>query len=334
VSVAGALRRLAERQSLSREEAQTAILDLMDGAEPDSRKGALLGALAARGETAEELAGAVSAVRARMRRVPSRRNPILDTCGPGGDGSETVNVSTAAAIVCAGAGVAAAKHGNRSATSRCGSADVLEQLGVPLETTPEEAAAELEKNGFVFLFAPAFHPAMREVASVRRELGFRTIFNLIGPLANPAGATHQLIGVGWFEKARLLAEALAILGTERAVVFHSENGLDELTPGVAAIGFEVRRGRCSSWRFDPGVLAQRPVELAQIRGGGAGENAAVLRRTLEGEPGPVRETVLLNASAALWVAEAARSFHEAYEMARNAIDSGRARAVLEKAARA
>jgi len=334
VSVSAALRTLAQGRTLARGAAEAAFLDLMEQrSEPDSRKGALLGALAARGETAEELAGAVAAVRSKMKRVVCARRPILDTCGPGGDGSETINVSTAAAIVCAGAGAVVAKHGNRSATSRCGSADVLEALGIALERAPERAAADLDEIGFAFLFAPAFHPAMRELAPVRRELGFRTIFNLIGPLANPAGATHQLIGVGWFEKARLMAEALALLGTERAVVFHSENGLDELTPGVPAIGFEVRGGRVSCWRYEPGVLAQKPVEKSQIRGGDAGDNARILQAALEGAAGPVRETVLLNAAAALWIGEAAPTLDEAYAMAAGAIDSGRARAVLAAAAR-
>jgi anthranilate phosphoribosyltransferase len=241
-----------------------------------------------------------------------------------------VNVSTAAAFACAGAGTAVAKHGNRSAT-RCGSADVLEALGVRIEKSPDEAAAELDRTGFTFLFAPAFHPAMREVAPARRELGVRTIFNLIGPLANPAGATRQLIGVSRFDVARLLAEALAMLGTERAIVFHSENGLDELTPGVAAIGFEVRPGRASAWRFDPGVLAQRPVEIEELTGGEAAENARVLRSVLEGSPGPVRETVLLNAATALWIAEASPTLHDAYERAAESIDSGRAAAILDGA---
>jgi anthranilate phosphoribosyltransferase len=333
VSVAAALKTLAGGKSLTRDAAAEAFLDLMERREPPSRQGALLGALAAKGETPDELAGAVGAVRSVMRRVRCSRRPLLDTCGPGGNGGDTVNVSTGAAIVCAGAGAAVAKHGNRSATSRCGSADVAERLGIPLERTPEQAEADLDENGFAFLFAPAFHPAMREVAPVRRELGFRTIFNLIGPLANPAGASHQLIGVGDFATARLLAESLALLGSERAVVFHSENGLGELTPGVSAIGFDVRGGRSAPWRFDPGVLAQAAVGAAEIRGGGAEENARILRAMLDGEPGPVRETVLLNAAAALWTAEAARTLHDAYAMAAGAVDSGRARAVLEKAAR-
>jgi anthranilate phosphoribosyltransferase len=331
VSIARALRRIADRGTLSAGEARDAFFDLMEGRASDAQKGALLLGLAARGETPEELAGAVGAVREKMLRVPSARTPLLDTCGTGGHGRTTVNVSTAAAFVCAGAGVAVAKHGNRSAT-RCGSADVLESLGVPIEKSPAQAAAELDGTGFTFLFAPAFHPAMRQVAPARRELAVRTIFNLIGPLANPADANRQLIGVSRFDVARLLAEALAMLGTERAIVFHSENGLDELTPGVAAIGFEVRPGRAAAWRFDAGVLAQRPVEIADLAGGAPAENAAILRAVLDGAPGPVRETVLVNAAAALWIADAAPTLHEGYAMAEAAIDSGRAAAVLARAA--
>jgi anthranilate phosphoribosyltransferase len=332
MSVNAALRRLADRRTLSASEARAAFFDLMEGRATDSQKGALLLGLAARGETPEELAGAVGAVREKMRRVDARRRPLLDTCGTGGHGRKTVNVSTAAAFACAGAGIAVAKHGNRSAT-RCGSADVLEALGVPIDKSPEEAEADLARSGFTFLFAPVFHPAMREIAPTRRELGVRTIFNLIGPLANPAGADRQLIGVSRHDVARLLAEALALLGTERAIVFHSENGLDELTPGIAAIGFEVRPGRTSAWRFDPEVLAQRPVEVEELFGADAAGNADVLRSVLAGAPGPVRETVLLNAAAALWIAEAAPTLHEGYEMAASAIDTGRAAAILEDASR-
>ena len=330
MSVAHALRRLADRSTLTSEEARDAFFDLMEGRASETQKGALLLGLASRGETAAEIAGAVAAVRAKMKRVTARRRPLLDTCGTGGHGAVTVNVSTGAAFVCAGAGVAVAKHGNRSAT-RCGSADVLEALGVPLETTPEQAAADIDETGFAFLFAPAFHPAMREISAARKDLAVRTIFNLIGPLANPAGAGRQLIGVSRFDVARLLAEALAMVGTERAIVFHSENGLDELTPGIAAIGFEVRDGRAVAWRFDPGVLAQRTVEKHELAGGSPAQNAETLRRVLGGERGAVRETVLLNSAAALWIADAAETLHEAYETARRSIDDGAARAALERA---
>lgn len=331
MSLRAALKALSEERALTREESFGAFVDLMEGHASESQKGALLMGLAARGEKPAEIAGAVAALRSKMRRVAARRSPLLDTCGTGGDGAGTFNVSTATAFVCAGAGVAVAKHGNRSVSSRCGSADVLESLGVRLEKSPEEAAREIDEHGFTFLFAPSFHPAMKEVAAARKELGVRTIFNLVGPLANPAGASRQLIGVGRFEVAHLLAETLALLGTERALIFHSENGLDELTPGIAAIGFEVRPGEARPWRFDPGVLAQLPVEREQLAGGDAAQNATTLKRILGGEPGPLRETVLLNAAAALWVSEAAATFHEGYEQARSSIDTGRAFDSLNRA---
>lgn len=330
MSLRDAIRRLADGKDLTEEAAREAFLELMEGgAATDAQKGALLLGLAARGETAAEVAGAVSALRARMTGVTTKRKPLLDTCGTGGDGAGTFNISTAAAFVCAGAGAAVAKHGNRAVSSRCGSADVLEELGVPLESTRDAAAADLDIRGFAFLFAPAFHPAVRGVAEVRRQLGVRTIFNLIGPLANPARPDRQIIGVGRFEVAHLLAEAMALLGIERAIVFHGENGLDELTPGVPAIGFEVRGARMTPWRFDPGVLAQRSVSRDELLGGDAADNASTLRRLLDGEPGAVRETVLLNSALALWVSGAAATLHDAYDAASESIDRGLAAAVLE-----
>ncbi len=331
MSLRAALARLAERKPLSAEESKLAFLELMEDGVTDAQKGALLLGLASRGETPEELAGAVSALREKMSPVSSRRSPLLDTCGTGGDDAATFNVSTAAAFVCAGAGVAVAKHGNRAVSSRCGSADVLEALGVPLETTPDAAARNLDLHGFAFLFAPAFHPAARSVASVRREIGVRTIFNLVGPLANPARPSRQLIGVGRFEVAHLLARAMAMLETERSIIFHSENGLDELTPGVPAIGFEIQGAHVSPWRFDPGVLAQRAVERDELAGGDAAGNAEIFRRFLAGEAGAVRETVLLNAAAALWVAGVAGTLHEGYGLASDSVDSGRSAAALEAA---
>jgi anthranilate phosphoribosyltransferase len=330
VSLHEAIRRLAEGQVLSFVEARGAFSDLVAGSASEAQKGAFLLGLASRGERPDEVAGAVSAMRERMITVAASARPLLDTCGPGGSGAGTLNISTAAALVCAAAGVAVAKHGNRSVTSRCGSADVLEALGVKIECSREEAEESLSRDGFVFLFAPAFHPAMREVAAVRRDLAVRTIFNLIGPLVNPAGATHQLIGVGRFETARLMAESLGRLGSSRAIVFHSENGLDELTPGSAAIGFEVRGNQVARWRLDSGVLAQRPVEPSEIASVGPRENAETLRRVFGGEPGPARETILLNSSVALWLCERAGTLDESFELARVAIDSGAVSGLLSR----
>ncbi len=327
--VAEALKVVAAREPLSRSLAEDVFLDLMDGKATEAQKGAILLGIATRGETAEEIAGAVSALRARMLRVPTRRAPLLDTCGPGGLGRDLFNLSTAAAIVAAGAGASVAKHGNRSITSRVGSADVLAACGMAVELDPAAAGRILDEVGLVFLFAPCFHPAMKELGTVRRELGVRTIFNALGPLANPAGASRQMIGVGRPELVRLLADALASLGAERAIVFHAENGLDELVPGVPAFGVEVREGWTRPWRYDPTALPQRPVALEELSGSDAAGNAAMLRALLEGEPGPRRETVLLKSALGLSVEGRAADQAEGYEPARQAVDSGAALAIFE-----
>ncbi len=329
-NVAEALRVMASRQPLPRALAEAAFGDLMDGRATEAQKGAILLGIAARGETAGEIAGAVEALRRRMRRVVTRRAPLLDTCGPGGLGRDLFNLSTAAAIVAAGAGAAVAKHGNRSISSRVGSADVLSASGVGIELEPDEAGRILDEVGLVFLFAPSFHPAMRELGTVRRELGIRTIFNALGPLANPAGATRQLIGVGRPELVGLLADALVSLGTEGAIVFHSANGLDELVPGVPASGIEIRDGARRPWTLEAAGLRQARVALEELRGGDAAENAAMLGRLLEGERGPRREAVLLNAAAALYVEGRARDLAEGGERARDSVDSGRAADVFHR----
>jgi anthranilate phosphoribosyltransferase len=328
--VAEALRVVVSRKPLPRALAEAAFGDLMDGRATEAQKGALLLGIATRGETADEIAGAVTALRGRMRRVRTTRAPLLDTCGPGGLGRDLFNLSTAAAIVAAGAGAAVAKHGNRSISSRVGSADVLAASGVGIELDPEQAGRILDEVGLVFLFAPSFHPAMKELGTVRRELGVRTIFNALGPLANPAGATRQLLGVGRPELVPLLADALASLGSEHAIVFHSENGLDELVPGVPAFGVEVRDGGTRPWRLEPSALRQAPVALEELRGGDADANAAMLSRLLEGEPGPRREAVLLNVAAALVVAGRAADLAEGYARARDSVDGGAAAGVLER----
>jgi anthranilate phosphoribosyltransferase len=322
--VAEALKIVAARKPLSRELAERVFLDLMDGKATEAQKGAILLGIATRGETSEEIAGAVAALRARMRKVESRRSPLLDTCGPGGIGRDLFNISTAAAVVAAGAGASVAKHGNRSISSRVGSADILSACGVAIDLDPASAGRTLDEVGLVFLFAPAFHPAMKELGTVRRELGVRTIFNALGPLANPAGASRQLIGVGRPEMVRLLADALASLGAERAIVFHSANGYDELIPGVPASGVEVREGWSRPWSYEPGTLRQRAVEVEELAGSDAAGNAEMLERLLDGEDGARREAVLLNVAVALVVEGRAADVVEGYDRARTAIDSGSA----------
>lgn len=328
--VAEALKTIAARRALSRELSEAVFLDLMDGQATEAQKGAILIGIATRGETSEEIAGAVAALRARMRRVHTRRGPLLDTCGPGGIGRDLFNLSTATAIVAAGAGADVAKHGNRSISSRVGSADVLAAAGVAIDLDPDRAGRVLDEVGLVFLFAPAFHPAMKELGTVRRELGVRTIFNSLGPLANPAGATRQMIGVGRPELVPLLAEALAMLGSERAVVFHSADGLDELIPGVPATGIEIRDGWTRPWRYDPAEVRVRAVDPAALAGGDAASNAAMLTALLEGERGPRRETVLLNAALGLVVLDLAGNLDEGYGLAAAALDAGRALSSFER----
>jgi anthranilate phosphoribosyltransferase len=329
-NVASALQEIAARRTLSRALAEASFGDLMDGKATEAQKGAVLLGIATRGETAEEIAGAVAALRSRMRRVVSRRAPLLDTCGPGGLGRDLFNLSTATAIVAAGAGAAVAKHGNRSISSRVGSADVLSAAGVAIDVGPEAAGRVLDDVGLVFLFAPVFHPAMKELGTVRRELGVRTIFNALGPLANPAGATRQMIGVGRPELVRLLADALAALGAERAIIFHSDDGLDELVPGVGAWGVEVNEGWTRPWRLAADFLGQRSVSLAELAGGDAAENAAMLLRLLDGEAGARREAALANAALALVVEGQAADIGDGYERARASIDSGASRAIFDK----
>jgi anthranilate phosphoribosyltransferase len=328
--VADALRIVAARRPLSRDLAESVFGDLMDGKATEAQKGAILIGIATRGETADEIAGAVAALRARMRRVTTARRPVLDTCGPGGIGRDMFNLSTATAIVAAGAGACVAKHGNRSISSRVGSADVLAAAGIPLDIDPDRAGRLLDEIGLVFLFAPAFHPAMKELGTVRRELGVRTIFNSLGPLANPAGAARQMVGVGRPELVRLLADALAMLGSERAVVFHSSDGLDELIPGVPAEGVEVRDGWTRPWTYDPSEIRQEKVDPAALAGGDASSNAAMLTALLEGERGPRREAVLLNAALGLVVAGIAEGLEEGYERARSAVDDQSALAAFER----
>jgi len=328
--VAEALKIIASRRPLSRELAERVFLDLMDGKATEAQKGAILLGIATRGETAEEIAGAVAALRARMRRVASRRSPILDTCGPGGIGRDLFNLSTAAAVVAAGAGASVAKHGNRSISSRVGSADVLSACGVRIELDPQTAGEVLDEVGLVFLFAPSFHPAMKELGTVRKELGVRTIFNALGPLANPASASRQLIGVGRPELVGLLADALASLGAERAVIFHSANGYDELIPGIPAEGVEIREGWTRPWRLGPEELPQRAIDMRELAGGDAPQNAQMLERLLDGEDGARREAVLLNVAVALTVEGRARDTREGYAQARASIDQGSARECFEK----
>ena len=327
-----ALVALANRQSLSEQEASDVFGIVMRGDATPAQLGGLLLALRVKGETAEEVAGAARALRAAMIRVPAAGAHLVDTCGTGGGAVTTFNISTAAAFVAAGAGASVAKHGNRSFTSQCGSADVIEALGVRIALDATQAAHALQEACITFLFAPHFHPAMKHAAPVRRELGVPSVMNLLGPLANPAGVRRQVVGVADRERAPLMAEALARLGTEHALVVHGEVGMDEISPTGATAVWEVRGGAVTSWRLDPARYGLAIADVAALRGGKPGVNAQRVEGLLRNEPGDSAgaAAVLLNAAAAIYVAGLARTYDDGLARAREALGSGSARRALER----
>lgn len=323
-------------RDLEAADAEAAFTEVMEGRATPVQMAALLAALQAKGPTPAEVAGGVRALRKAMIEVPaSDPDTLIDTCGTGGGSVTTFNISTAAALVAAGAGVRIAKHGNRSFTSRSGSADVLEALGVAIELDPEAMGRVLEETGIVFMFAPLLHPAMRHVAPVRRELAIPTIMNLLGPLTNPAGARRQVVGVSDPALLPLIAGALAELGHLRALVVHGEPGMDELSPSGESRMTELIDGELVERTLRPGELGFDTHSPESLRGGSPEENAEVIRRVLEGEDdGAARTAVVLNAGAAIRVAEKAGSLEEGVERARESIDSGAARETLEALRRA
>jgi anthranilate phosphoribosyltransferase len=308
---------------------------LMAGEWSEAEQSAFLVALRAKGETAAEVAAAARVLRGVAVPVASTRTPLIDTCGTGGDGAHTLNISTGAALVAAACGVAVAKHGNRSVSSRCGSADVLEALGVPLEMEPEQLGELLDREGFAFLFAPRLHPAMRAVMPVRRALGVRTVFNLLGPIANPAGVERQVVGVYGHAVMPLIAGALAELGAEHAWVVHGEDGLDELSVCAPTRVVEVRGGRVArEFTVDARDLGIPAAERADLAGGDAAENAVRLRAILAGvERSPAAEAVALNAGAALVVAGAAPDLAAGVERSRACLAEGAAARTLDAVVR-
>ena len=319
------LARVLEGGSLSQLEMTECITAVLSGAMTQTQIAALLGALRVRGETAEELAGAATAVRAMASRVTVNARVVVDTCGTGGDGRGTFNISTAAAIVASACGVVVAKHGNRSVSSRCGSADVLEALGVKLEVEPEVQAEVISLCGLGFLFAPAHHPAFRHVAPVRRELGVRTLFNLVGPLANPAGAMHQVLGVFDAKLLPLMSDVLRRLGSTRALVVHG-GGLDEISVCGPTQLASLENGAVEHSRVTPEELGLKTHAPASLDGGDAELNARIIREILSGQRGGPRDAVLANAAAALLVAGAAESLQKGVQRAARVLDSGAAEA--------
>jgi anthranilate phosphoribosyltransferase len=331
------LRQITEhRSTLTRDQARTLLNLILAGDATDIELAALLGALAARGETPEELAGFVDAMRAAATPLPlsdAERSSLVDTCGTGGDASGTFNISTAAALVAAAASpnIMVAKHGNRAVTSTSGSADVLEALGVPIDLSPADAAAALRAHRFAYLHAPTLHPAMKAVMPLRRALGVRTAFNLLGPLTNPAGARAQVMGVYAADRVPLIAETMLLLDTRHALVVHgtSEAAQDETNRGLDEISIsgptqiaEVHNGRITLQTVIPEQFGLTPAPLSALRGGDARANAAILRAIFKGEPGPCRDIVLLNAAAVLLVADCAPDLTAGIDLARHALDSG------------
>lgn len=306
-----------------------AVRDLVSGRVDDARAAAVLTALRVKGESADEIATAATVLREQMVRLVPVSGPVLDTCGTGGDDSGTFNISTAAALVAAGAGVPVVKHGNRAVSSKSGSADVLRELGVPVEAGPEWAQKCLDRVGFAFCFAPHFHRGMAHVAALRRRLGVRTLFNLLGPLANPANAPYQLLGVGKPELLDPLAGALAQLGTRQSVLVCSRDGLDEVSLAAPTMVRIVRGEEYDAVEWNPADFGLGEVSLQAIRAAGPPESAAIIRGVLAGDDGPARRIVLANAAAALWAAEAVKTLRDGVEKADAAIRSGHARAVYE-----
>jgi len=325
-----AIKRIVDGQHLGRDEMHEVFGEVMDGRATDTQKSALLIALRMKGETADEITGAAMAMRERVTPLTVDRDRIIDTCGTGGDGRGTFNVSTVAALVAAGAGASVAKHGNRAVSSSCGSADVLAALGVNIDLDAARMSDVLRRTGISFLFAPKLHPAMGAVAAIRRELGVRTIFNVLGPLTNPAFARRQVLGVYSLHLVDVLARVLLALGADHAMVVHSRDGLDEISISAATHVCEVRDGELRSYELTPEEIGVERRPLDDIAGGDARENARITREILAGGDGARTAIVAANAGAALYVSGAAASIAEGVSMAREAIASGAAMAKLQE----
>jgi anthranilate phosphoribosyltransferase len=327
-----ALARLLDGKDLSREESREVMALIMSGEATPAQIGGFLVALRLKGETADEIAGAAEAMREHVVPVTPQRGDLVDTAGTGGDGGRTFNISTAAALVAAAAGAGVAKHGNRSVSSESGSADVLEALGFNLELPADAIARSIDELGFGFMFAPLHHPAMRHAGPVRRELATRTVFNVLGPLTNPAGARAQVVGVYSPLLVEVIANVLAKLGARRAFVVHGAAGIDELSPAGPNLVGEVVAGDVRLREIDPQELGIERCDPAELRGGSPAENAAAIRRVFEGGNGGHRSAVILNAAGAIAAGGHAKDLHEGIGVAREALDSGAAATRLEQLA--
>ena len=327
------LKKLIGKIDLSEEEMAALVGEIMSGNATDAQIGAIMAALATKGETFAELAGAARAMRRKATRIQTNADVVVDTCGTGGDGSNTFNISTTAAFVVAGCGVTVAKHGNRSVSSKCGSADLLEALGVNLELGPEGVEEAVRQIGIGFLFAPLFHGAMRHAAKARKDLGVRSIFNMLGPLTNPAGANCQVIGVYAPELTEMFAQALLLLGVRRAFVVHGHEGLDEISVCAPTRVSELNKGFIRTYDISPEQLLGRTADQMDMAGGSPAVNAEITTRILSGEKGPRRDVVVVNAGAALMASGVAQDFSEGIRMAEAAIDQGRALQKLQELVR-
>ncbi|MBI2213640.1 MAG: anthranilate phosphoribosyltransferase [Acidobacteria bacterium] len=327
--IGDAIRKLVGGGDLSRDESREMFGMLMDGLASDAQKAALLVALRMKGETVDEIVGAATAMRERVTPIDVDPAGLVDTCGTGGDGRGSFNVSTVSAIVAAGAGVRVAKHGNRAVSSSCGSADVLAALGADIDLDAKQSARVLESAGVSFLFAPRMHPAMAAVSAVRRELGLRTIFNILGPLTNPAFAKRQLLGVFSPKLVETMALVLAELGAEHALVVHGDDGMDEISVSAVTHAFEIKGGAVEARQITPESLGLRRHGPAEVAGGDPATNARIAREVLAGEGGARRDIVLANAGAAIYVGGIEPTLRDGVEAARDSIDSGRALETLE-----
>jgi len=330
--IQAALQKVIDGHDLTREEAREVMGSVMEGEATSAQIGGFLVALRVKGETADEIAGCAEAMRAHVLEVRPHRDDLVDTAGTGGDGQRTINISTAAALVAAAAGSAVAKHGNRAVSSASGSADVLEALGFSLEQEPARIARSIDELGFGFLFAPSHHPAMRHAAAVRRELGTRTVFNVLGPLTNPAGARAQIVGVYSPQLVRTIAEVLARLGARRAFVVHGAAGIDELSPAGPNLVCEVVDGEVHEREIDPLDLGVPRCDPAELRGGSPEENAQVIREVFAGRDGAARDAILLNAAGAIAAGGHAADLREGLGLARDVVASGAAGERLEELA--
>lgn len=318
------LNKIIHGKDLTEEEMAQMIMDIFSGAVSDAQIGAFMGALSTKGETFEELAGAARAMRKKATRIQSSAATVIDTCGTGGDGAKTFNISTTTSFVVAGCGVTVAKHGNRSVSSQCGSADLLEALGIKIDVAPEITEEAIAEIGIGFLFAPVYHGAMKYAANARKEIGLRSIFNMLGPLTNPAAANCQLLGVFAPELTEMFADALRLLGATSALVVHGHDGLDEISICAPTRVSELKDDSIRTYDINPEDFFGRFACSGDLRGGNPSENAEITKNILNGEKGPRRDVILLNSAAALMVAGKTADLREGIAMAENAIDSGAA----------